>query len=106
MALLAISGDAASRFEEAALGAARLLDAGAKRLRKARFGRSSPRPESFDIVLNADHIDTAQIAEILRAACATRCLSEQGFLSAASEAQIQFQTRLELARHSIVPAAR
>jgi hypothetical protein len=82
------------------------LDAGAKRLRKSRFGRSSPRPESFDIILNTDQIDTAQIAEILRAACAARCLPEQGRLSAAAEAQIQFQTRLELARHSIVPAAR
>jgi hypothetical protein len=82
------------------------LDAASKRLRQARFGRSSPRPESFDVILSADHLDTAQMAEILRAACAAWSLPEQGMLSAAAEAQIQFQTRLELARHSIVPAAR
>ena len=33
-------------------------------------------------------------------------LREQGLLSAAAEAQIQFQTRLQLAGHGIVPAGR
>src|SRR6516164_6646138 len=41
-----------------------------------------------------------------REAAAARCLTEQGFLSAAAEAELQFQTRLELARHGITPAGR
>jgi len=79
------------------------LDAEAKRLRRARFGRSTPRIESFDVILNADQMDASQMAEVLRAACAARCLAEQGLLSAAAEARIQFETRLGLARHGIVP---
>ena len=75
-----------------------------RRRRKARFGRSAPLPESFDITLNAEHMDAGQMAEVLRAAAAARCLTEQGFLSPAAEAKLQFHTRLELARHRIVPA--
>lgn len=82
------------------------LDAGAKRLRKARLGRSIPRPGDFDITLNAECMDSGQMAEVLRAAVAARCLPEQGLLSASAAAQIQFRTRLELARHGIVPAGR
>jgi len=63
-------------------------------------------PESFDIVLNAEHTDAGQMAEILRAAVAARGLVEHGLLSAAGEAQLQFQTRLHLAKHKIVPAGR
>ncbi len=46
------------------------------------------------------------MAEVLRAAVAARCLAEQGLLSAAAEAKLQFRLRLELARHGIVPAGR
>lgn len=80
------------------------LDAEAKRLRRARFGRAAIQPEDFDITLNAEHMDTGQMAEVLRAAVAARCLAEQGLLASAAEAKIQFDTRLELARHGIVPA--
>ncbi len=82
------------------------LDAAAKRLRRARLGRSIPRPGDFDITLNAEFMDPGQMAEVLRGAAAARCLAEQGLLSAAAEARIQFRTRLELARHGIVPAGR
>jgi hypothetical protein len=82
------------------------LDSDWRRKRRARFGRSKPQPESFDVVLNAEHMDVGQMAEILRAAVATRALEEQGLLSAAAEAQLQFRTRFDLARHSIVPAGR
>jgi hypothetical protein len=82
------------------------LDAAAKRWRKARFGRSTPRPGDFDITLNAEFMDPGQMAEVLRAAAAARCLAEQGLLSAEAEARIQFRTRLDLARHGIVPAGR
>ena len=84
------------------------LDTSAKTQRRARFARPKAPPEAFDLVLNAEHLDPAQIAEILRAAVAARGLgaSEQSLLSQAAEAQIQFQTRFELAKHGIVPAGR
>jgi hypothetical protein len=82
------------------------LDEAAKRLRRARFGRSTPRPGDFDITLNAEFLDAGQIAEVLRAAAAARCLAEQGLLSADAEARIQFRTRLDLARHGMVPAVK
>jgi hypothetical protein len=90
---------------EAAVALAEMDDA-ARLQRKARFGRAVPASENFDITLNAEQLDAGQMAEILRAAIATRCLIEQGLLSAAAEAKLQFQTRLELARHGIVPAGR
>jgi hypothetical protein len=80
------------------------LDRDAKRLRKARLGRSTPQPESFDVTLNAEHMDPGQMAEVLRAAAAARGLSEHGLLELAAEVRIQFETRLKLARHGIVPA--
>jgi hypothetical protein len=49
-------------------------------------------------------VDVGQMAEILRAAVEARGLIQQGLLSSAAEAQLQFQTRLQLARHGIIPA--
>jgi len=61
------------------------------------------RPHSFDVVFNAEHMSVVQIAEVLRAALTIRGLD---FLPATAAAQLQFQTRLQLARDGIVPAAR
>jgi hypothetical protein len=77
------------------------LDQEAKRLRKSRFGRIV---KSFDVVLNMEFMDAPQAAEILRAAVCARNLVEHGLLSGAAEAQMQFQTRLQLAQHGIAPA--
>jgi hypothetical protein len=77
------------------------LDREARRQRKSRFGKI---PKAFDVVLNTEFMDAPQAAEILRAACCARNLLEHGFLSGAAEAQIQFQTRLQLAQHGIAPA--
>lgn len=82
------------------------LDAEARQQRKDRLGRSAARPGDFDITLNAESMDAAQMAEVLRAAAAARCLTAQGLLSASAAAQIQFRTRLDLARHGIAPAGR
>ena len=82
------------------------MDAEAKQQRKARLGRSISRPGDFDITLNAESLDAGQMAEILRASASARCLTEHGLLSAPAAAQIQFRTRLELARHGIVPAGK
>ena len=80
------------------------LDAEAKQLRKRRFGR--PSPASFDVILNGEQMEPGQMAEILRAAASARCLTEQGLLAPEAEAELQFKTRLELARHGIAPAGR
>lgn len=77
------------------------LDKEAKRVRKSRFGRIV---KSFDVVLNMEFMDAPQAAEILRAAVCARNLIEHGHLSGAAEAQMQFQTRLQLAQHGIAPA--
>lgn len=77
-----------------------------RRERKARFGMAHLPPYLFDLVLNAESLDTPQMMEVLRAAVATRGLIEQGLLSAAAEAQLQFQIRLRLAKHGIVPAGK
>lgn len=82
------------------------LDASAREKRRARFGRAGSPPENFDLILNAETMDAQQMAEVLRAAVAARALPAQGLLSASAEAQLQFQTRLQLARHGIAPAGR
>ncbi len=85
----------------AALQALASLDEESKRVRKARFGRIV---KAFDVVLNMEYMDAPQAAEIVRAAVCARNLVEHGLLSGAAEAQMQFQTRLQLAQHGIVPA--
>jgi hypothetical protein len=82
------------------------LDLEARRLRKARLGRSKPRMESFDLILGAEQMDNAQMAEVLCAAATARNLPAHGFLPPAAAAAIEFQTRLQLAKHGIVPTPR
>ena len=88
---------------EAKLALAR-MDHEAKRLHKARLGRARPQPDSFDVVLNCEHLDAPQVAEILQAAAAARRLQDQGLLALDAEARIQFETRLKLAKYGIIPA--
>jgi hypothetical protein len=80
------------------------MDREAKHLHKVRLGRTRPQPDSFDVMLNSEHMDASQMAEVVQAAAAARRLHEQGLLAVDAEAQIQFDTRLKLARHGIVPA--
>src|SRR5579864_9356935 len=80
------------------------MDREAKHLHKVRLGRTRPQPDSFDVILNAEHMDAGQMAEVLQAAAAARRLLEHGLLAVEAEARIQFETRLKLARHGIVPA--
>jgi hypothetical protein len=82
------------------------LDEDARHQRRSRFGRPKAIADSFDIVLNAEHMDASHMAHVLSAAVETRRLIDHGLLSAAAEAQLQFQTRLQLARFGIVPAGR
>jgi hypothetical protein len=59
---------------------------------RARFGSAKG---AFDVALNADQMEPSQIAEVVRAAVCSRGLIEQGLLSSAAEAQMQFQTRIQ-----------
>jgi cytidylate kinase len=79
------------------------LEAADRALRKARFGKSRATADLFDIVLNGESLTTDQMADLVESAAAAMGLKERGYLSAAAEAQLQFQMRLKLARYGIVP---
>jgi cytidylate kinase len=79
------------------------LDAAERAERKARFGKSRVTAELFDLVLSAESLTTEQMAELIEAAVRSMGLTERGFLAPAAEAQLQFRTRLQLARHGLVP---
>jgi cytidylate kinase len=72
--------------------------------RRSKFGRATSPAHLFDVVLNSEFLETEQISELIRAAAETRALVEQGLLSIAADAQLQFQARLNLSRYGIVPA--
>ncbi|RPI11830.1 MAG: hypothetical protein EHM65_06675 [Acidobacteriales bacterium] len=72
--------------------------------RLSRFGRSTAPPHMFDLVFNAEFLDSTQMVELIRAAVEARNLADQGLLSAAADAQLQFQARLQLSKHGIMPA--
>jgi len=79
----------------------RQREAEIRRTRKARFGRSSALPDTFDLALNAESLDGAHMAALIEAAVLSRDLTTHGYLSRAAEAQLQFQIRLRLAKHGI-----
>ncbi|MCX6623825.1 MAG: cytidylate kinase family protein [Acidobacteria bacterium] len=71
--------------------------------RMRRFGRSTISPHQFDLLVNAGTLESEQIAELVEAAARMRGLPGSELLSAGAEAQLQFQSRLQLARHKIAP---
>ncbi len=81
----------------------RKLENEQKLRRRRRFGRASMRPEWFDLVCNTELLEPEQVAEVVAAAAGARALTEQGLLSAAAEAHLQFQVRLKLSRYGIAP---
>jgi len=74
-----------------------------KARRRRRFGRASTAPHLFDLVFNTEFLDPEHISEVIAATVEARRLVEQGLLSAAAEAHLQFQVRLKLSKHGIVP---
>lgn len=84
----------------------RKLEADARLLRRRRFGRSAQRAEAFDLVVNTERLEPEQVAEIVAGAAAAGGIAEQGLLSAAAEAHLQFQVRLKLSRYGIAPAGK
>ena len=79
------------------------LEAADRADRKAKFGKTRATAELFDIVLNAETLNTEQMAEMIETAVLSTGLKERGFLSPAAEAQLQFQMRLRLSKFGIVP---
>ena len=82
----------------------RRLESEQKQRRRRRFGRSALHPEFFDLVCNSEGLEPEQVAEVVAAAARARGLAEQGLLSPAAEAHLQFQVRLKLSRYGIAPA--
>lgn len=79
------------------------LEAADRSARKARFGKTRATADLFDLVLSAELLTTEQMAELVQTAADSLGLKGRGFLSPAAEAQLQFQMRLRLSRHGIVP---
>ena len=82
----------------------RELEAAEKAERRRKFGRSTTPPQMFDLVLNAEFLEAEQMAHLIRTAAEARNLAEQGLLSTAADAQLQFQARLQLSKYGIMPA--
>jgi hypothetical protein len=78
------------------------LDAERRASRVKRFGRSRWKPEQFDLILNAATIQTDQIAALIERSAVETGLVARGLMSAAAEAQLQFDLRLRLARHGVM----
>jgi hypothetical protein len=71
--------------------------------RKLRFGAATLPPHLFDLTLNAETFDAHQMVSLVEKCACSLELTEHGYLSGAVEVQLQFQMRLRLARHGIVP---
>ena len=72
--------------------------------RKAKFGKTRATADLFDLVLNAEALNSEQMADLIANAATSMGLAERGFLSTAAEAQLQFQMRLRLARYGLTPS--
>lgn len=82
------------------------LEAAQRQERKRRFGRVAAPAAGFDLTLNSEGFDSEHMAAIIQEAARLRGICEEGLLSAAAAAQIQFPIRLQLARHGIAPAGK
>jgi cytidylate kinase len=71
--------------------------------RRARLGKTRATADQFDLVFNAESLSSEQMAGLIETAVESTGLKERGYLSPAAEAQLQFQTRLRLARYGMVP---
>ena len=79
------------------------LEAADRADRKAKFGKTKATADLFDLVLNAEALNSEQMAELIATAATSMGLAERGFLSTAAEAQLQFQMRYRLARYGLTP---
>ncbi|HZT31362.1 MAG TPA: cytidylate kinase family protein [Bryobacteraceae bacterium] len=79
------------------------MEAAQKAARRRMLGRASTPAAGFDLILNAELLESEQMAGLIEHAVQSLGLPEHGFLSAAAEAQMQFRLRLRLARHGVSP---
>src|SRR6185436_10181158 len=63
------------------------LDALERMERKAKFGKSKPAADLFDLVLNAESLTTEQMVELIETTVRSGGLKDRGYLSTAAEAQ-------------------
>jgi hypothetical protein len=92
------------RFDRAAARRRLLeLESADRADRKAKFGKTKPTADLFDMVLNSETLGSEHMAELIQTAVVSAGLAERGYLSGAAEQQLQFQMRLRLARFGIVP---
>lgn len=84
----------------------REIEAAERDSRKSRYGLATVPPHLFDVTLNAEALEPEQMVDLVARAAETMGLEERGLLSPVVEAQLQFQMRLRLARHGIVPPGR
>ena len=82
----------------------RELERDERKARARKFGRATAPAHLFDLVLNAESLESEQMTRLIESAAGERNLLEQGLLSAAADAQLQFQVRLQLSKHGIMPA--
>jgi hypothetical protein len=82
----------------------RELRAERRKVLGARFG-TALHMDAIDLTVNTARMDTMQAAEALAAAAASR-LRGQPLLAPSAAEEMQFESRLELARRGIVPAGR
>jgi cytidylate kinase len=74
-----------------------------KETRRMRFGRVNLPSSTYDLTFNAEQLDSEAIAELLDHAARLKGLLAEPKLNTGAEAQIQFQTRLQLAKFGISP---
>lgn len=89
-----------------AVAALKALEVEETARRKARFGRAKPPRDSFDLVLSSEKFDVEAASATVESAAAVLGLSQNGKISLAAEAQLQFQARLQLAKFGIAPAGK
>ncbi len=82
----------------------RHLDREHESLRRRQFRRGHARPDEFDLVCNAESMDSAEIADLVERAVEIRGLTQLGLLSATVLADVEFRARLALSRHGIAPS--
>jgi len=87
----------------AAAGLLQQLDREDRDLRRQRFNRATPPADLFDLTLNAALMESEAMAAVICAAAETKALAAQGPMPATVAAAIDFQVRLNLARHGIRP---
>jgi hypothetical protein len=84
----------------------RALESQQRDFRKRKLGKSATPAHAFDLSVNTEALETEGAAQLIQGAVNARGLIQQGLLSAAAEAHLQFKARLRLSKHGIVAPAK